>query len=152
MYDTDSGTQIQELRRGSDHADIYCLAFDPVSKYIACSSDKGTIHIFQVRADVHLAAQSKKQLEDAKNTESQAPNANSQSEDKSTSNTKSMLWFMKGVLPKYFESEWSFSQFRIVDAHSICTIKDNKIIAISNEGNYYVAEIDEKNGGECKKL
>ena len=73
-------------------------------------------------------------------------------EDKSTSNTKSMLWFMKGVLPKYFESEWSFAQFRIVDSHSICTIKDNKVIAISNQGNYYVAEIEEKNGGECKKL
>jgi hypothetical protein len=56
-----------------------------------------------------LAAQSKKQLEDVKNSESQNPNANSQTEEKSTSNTKSMLWFMKGVLPKYFESEWSFA-------------------------------------------
>ena len=27
----------------------------------------------------------------------------------STANTKSMLSFMKGVLPKYFDSEWSFA-------------------------------------------
>lgn len=31
-------------------------------------------------------------------------------------------------------------------------MKDNKVIAISNEGNYYLAEIDAKSGGECKKL
>lgn len=59
---------------------------------------------------------------------------------------------MKGVLPRYFDSEWSFAQFRLVDSHAVCAIKDNKIIAISNDGNYYLAEIDAKNGGECKKL
>ena len=63
-----------------------------------------------------------------------------------------MFSFMKGVLPRYFDSEWSFAQFRIVDAHAICAVKDNKIIAISNDGNYYLAEIDAKQGGECKKL
>jgi hypothetical protein len=63
-----------------------------------------------------------------------------------------MLSFMGGILPKYFNSEWSFAQFRIVDNHAICAIKDNKIIAISADGNYYLADIDSKNGGECKKL
>jgi len=62
-----------------------------------------------------------------------------------------MFSFMKGVLPRYFDSEWSFAQFRLVDTFAICAIKENKIIAISAEGNYYMAEID-KNGGECKKL
>jgi WD repeat-containing protein 45 len=63
-----------------------------------------------------------------------------------------MLSFMKGVLPSYFDSEWSFAQFRIVDAHAIIAIKDNKLVTISNDGNYYLAEIDTKSGGECKKL
>jgi WD40 repeat protein len=44
------------LRRGSDQAEIYCLAFDPISKFLACSSDKGTIHIFAIRSDVVLTA------------------------------------------------------------------------------------------------
>lgn len=66
-------------------------------------------------------------------------------------NTKSMLSFMKKVLPRYFDSEWSFAQFRLVDSKAICAIKENKIIAISADGNYYLAEID-KNGGECKKI
>lgn len=56
LFDTDTGSLIQEVRRGSDHADVYCISFDPVSKYLACSSDKGTIHIFSIRADVSLAA------------------------------------------------------------------------------------------------
>jgi hypothetical protein len=38
-----------------------------------------------------------------------------------------------------------------VDSRAVCAIKDNKVIAISAEGNYYVAEID-PNGGECKKI
>lgn len=63
-----------------------------------------------------------------------------------------MLSFMGGILPQYFNSEWSFAQFRIVDSKSICVIRDNKIIAISEEGNYYLADIDVKNGGECKKI
>ena len=63
-----------------------------------------------------------------------------------------MFSFMKGVLPSYFDSEWSFAQFRIVDSHAICSIKDNKVISISNDGNYYLAEFDNKLGGECKKL
>lgn len=72
-------------------------------------------------------------------------------EPENVANTKSMLSFMKGILPSYFDSEWSFAQFRLVDQKSICAIKENKIIAISQDGNYYLAEI-EKNGGECKKL
>jgi hypothetical protein len=39
----------------------------------------------------------------------------------------------------------------LVDSHAICAIKENKIIAISEDGNYYLGEI-EKNGGECKKV
>ena len=56
IFDTDSGQQIQELRRGTDQAVIYSINFDPVSRYIECSSDKGTIHIFAIRGDVSLAA------------------------------------------------------------------------------------------------
>jgi WD40 repeat protein len=36
------------VRRGSDKAEIYSISFDRHSNWIACSSDKGTIHIFAV--------------------------------------------------------------------------------------------------------
>jgi hypothetical protein len=48
IFSTEDGTPLQEVRRGSDKAEIYSLTFDKVSKQIACSSDKGTIHIFKI--------------------------------------------------------------------------------------------------------
>ena len=147
IWDSDSGTQLQELRRGSDHADVYCIAFDPVSRYLSCSSDKGTIHIFAIRQELSMAAQSQKMIDASSDPQPEGGELG-QSE---SSNTRSMFSFMKGVLPKYFDSEWSFAQLRIVDSHCICSIKDNKVIAVSLDGNYYLADIDHKLGGECKK-
>ena len=40
VWDTLSGQLLQELRRGSDHATIYSIAFSPHSDWLACSSDK----------------------------------------------------------------------------------------------------------------
>lgn len=39
---------MQEVRRGAEKAEIYSLAFDMGSKFIACSSDRGTVHIFSL--------------------------------------------------------------------------------------------------------
>lgn len=36
------------------------------------------------------------------------------------SNKGSSLSFMKGFLPKYFSSEWSYAQFRVGDSRCIC--------------------------------
>lgn len=48
IFDSSKGTTIQEVRRGSEKAAIYCLAFNPASQLIACSSDRGTIHLFSL--------------------------------------------------------------------------------------------------------
>ena len=56
IFDTETGTRLQEVRRGTDQAEVFCISFDPVSKYLACSSDKGTIHIFAIRSDIQIAA------------------------------------------------------------------------------------------------
>lgn len=48
IFSTEDGTPLQEVRRGSDKAEIYSITFDKGSNWIACSSDKGTIHIFRV--------------------------------------------------------------------------------------------------------
>ena len=44
----DGGKQKKEVRRGSDRAEIFHLIFDKTSDFLACSSDKGTIHLFIV--------------------------------------------------------------------------------------------------------
>ena len=58
-----------------------------------------------------------------------------------------------GIGKKYFNSEWSFAQFKVNSTKSICTFgPDNSIIVISNDGKYYHASFDPKVGGECKKI
>ena len=59
---------------------------------------------------------------------------------------------MKSVLP-YFNSEWSFAQFRVSDNRTKTAFSSDcsSIIIISYEGNYYMASFDEANGGECSK-
>ena len=48
IFKAEDGTFLQEVRRGAEKAEIYSLAFDPTSKFIACSSDRGTVHIFSL--------------------------------------------------------------------------------------------------------
>jgi len=46
VFDTKTGSQLRELRRGADKAEIFSLAFHPTSKWICVSSDKGTVHLY----------------------------------------------------------------------------------------------------------
>ncbi|XP_023584942.1 WD repeat domain phosphoinositide-interacting protein 3 isoform X3 [Trichechus manatus latirostris] len=46
IFDTSSGHLIQELRRGSQAANIYCINFNQDASLICVSSDHGTVHIF----------------------------------------------------------------------------------------------------------
>lgn len=49
MFSTRTNTQTHEFRRGLDHALIYGLAISPTKQFIALTSDKGTLHIFDLR-------------------------------------------------------------------------------------------------------
>ncbi|KAJ3095911.1 WD repeat domain phosphoinositide-interacting protein 3 [Phlyctochytrium planicorne] len=48
VFETRSGRLVNELRRGLDRAEIYCIAFNMEGTRICVSSDKGTIHVFNV--------------------------------------------------------------------------------------------------------
>jgi WD40 repeat protein len=48
IWDTWSGDQINELRRGADQAMISDISFDPQNQIVAVASDKGTIHLFNM--------------------------------------------------------------------------------------------------------
>lgn len=50
IFDTRTGQLQQELRRGADRAEIFSVAFDSLSRHLACSSDKGTVHVFRLAA------------------------------------------------------------------------------------------------------
>lgn len=48
IWDTASGKLVKELRRGTDKAEIYGVAFRPDEKEVCVWSDKGTVHIFSL--------------------------------------------------------------------------------------------------------
>ena len=137
LFDTTTGDIIKELRRGTENAEIYSVAFDNTNRFLAVSSDRKTIHIFIINKEENKIEQN-------------------ENENNLASNKKSMFGNLAnffGMGKNYFNSEWSFAQFKINSTKSICTFgQDNTIIVVSNEGKYYKASFDPKAGGECKKL
>lgn len=48
VFNAKTGNMLQEVRRGSEKAIIYCIAFNAASQLLATSSDRGTVHIFSL--------------------------------------------------------------------------------------------------------
>lgn len=143
LFNPSNGEALQELRRGSDKAEIYSISIDVDSKWLGCTSDKGTVHIFSL-AKLELKHLAVKQDEEDK-MELDDPN-------RKPKNHKHVFRFMK-KFSKYFDSEWSFAKFRVTDSRTICAFtKDENLVVISADGTYYLARLDTKNGGECKLI
>ena len=126
IFSTATGKALHELRRGAERADIYSICFDMQSQWLACSSDRSTIHIFSVKSKYDHDAGIK--LSDEEDTKG-LPQGENDEEKKTIDgdrplNKKSKLNFISGILPKYFDSEWSFGRFKVPNAdnslHSTC--------------------------------
>ncbi|XP_028123061.1 autophagy-related protein 18a-like isoform X5 [Camellia sinensis] len=52
IFNTFDGSLLQEVRRGADSAEIYSLAFSSTAQWLAVSSDKGTVHVFGLKANL----------------------------------------------------------------------------------------------------
>ncbi len=48
VWDSSTGKLIRELRRGTDKAEIYGVAFRPDEREVCVWSDKGTVHVFSL--------------------------------------------------------------------------------------------------------
>lgn len=146
IFNTVTGEPLQELRRGADKADIYSLSFHKTSEWLAVSSDKGTVHVFNIKKSKPKSAGDGKEdggaLGDEKKSE----------KDKAVANPRSSFSFMKSLLPKYFSSEWSFAQFRVPEGRTIVSFgsDEHSIIVVSADGTFYKALFDpNKPGQEC---
>jgi WD40 repeat protein len=131
IFQTETGAQLQELRRGKDKADIKHICFSPDYKFLAASSNKGTIHIWSL-------TETFKKL-------------NKSMENEIENKTSGFKWLPSFLGGNFFSSEWSFAQVRITDHRSICCFgSENSVIIVSTNGKYYKAQIDMEKGGECK--
>ncbi|CAN1197970.1 Autophagy-related protein 18a, partial [Linum perenne] len=141
IFNTADGTLLQEVRRGADRAEIYSLAFSSTAQWLAVSSDKGTVHIFSLKLNPGA-----KMID----TSAGASNANH-----APGSPGSSLSFFKGVLPKYFSSEWSVAQFRLVEGSQYIVAfghQKNTVVILGFDGSFYRCQFDPASGGEMKQL
>lgn len=101
LFNPSSGELLRELRRGKDAAYIRSISIDMETKLLACSSNKGTVHVFSLENQ-------------QKQDESSISNSNVNSNIAvSAQNTKSRLSMFGSFLPSYFSSEFSFTRLRL---------------------------------------
>lgn len=56
VFNTITAGKIAEFRRGVDPAIVFSLAFSPDNSFLAATSDKGTLHVFQIPEAARLVA------------------------------------------------------------------------------------------------
>ncbi|KAH6556587.1 hypothetical protein KP509_1Z168800 [Ceratopteris richardii] len=151
VFNTLDGTLLQEVRRGKGPADIYSVSFSNDAHWLALSSHRGTIHIFNLREQMKKG---EKQLPNTQSPSTGTSNG-SCSKDITSSGAKlnpgSSLSFMKGFLPSYFSSERSFCQFRLPEKiKSIVAFgpEQNSIVIVSLNGSFYRCTFDPVQGGQ----
>ncbi|KAM0883743.1 hypothetical protein ACQ4PT_031439 [Festuca glaucescens] len=156
IFNTMDGSLLQEVRRGLDKAEIYSIALSPNVQWLAVSSDKGTVHIFSLK--VRVAGEDSSQ--DLRTLE--APRMDHQNSSTSMdpliqtntgSNASSSLSFMKGILPRYFSSEWSFAQFHLpeVTRYIVAFGAQNTVMMVGLDGSFYRCIFDQVNGGQMSQ-
>ena len=120
IYNTIKGDFIKEVRRGKENAEIYSISFDIKSNFICVTSDRKTVHIFNIEKEMN------------------------DEEDNLPKNHKSVLRKVGGIFGNYFNSEWSFKYIKTEDEKSICRFSsDDCVYVFSYTGNFYYANYKE---------
>lgn len=151
IWDSKSSKLLSELRRGTDGASVWGLRFKPDGSAICASSDKGTIHLWNLTNPNHSSNHSKQSSVDRLSTS--APS--------NTDSKKPLpLKLLKPYLPKYFHSKWSDAYYRLPtinqgtssirslpnlfhvsniddDVSLISWIIENQIIVITRSGGWF---------------
>ncbi|KAH9615142.1 hypothetical protein KSS87_018425 [Heliosperma pusillum] len=136
VFNTMDGTCLQEVRRGTEKAEIHGIAFSPNVQWLAVSSDRGTVHIFSLRvrvAEEDVAIRPSPTL-----LQQNSSNALEPLISQTSGANPSLSLPLKGVLPKYFSSEWSFARFHLPE-NTRC------IIAFGSYNTIIIAGLD----GRC---
>lgn len=110
VFSTSHKALIRELRRGTDQADVWSVAFlDPnAGEMIACASDKRTVHVWKV-GDLSLTSSvASGSGQSAAKTTSPGPSSSGKGKE-----AMKAFNILKPYLPAYFSSQWSDLTWRI---------------------------------------
>ena len=194
VYDAREATLLHEFRRGADRATIYSIAFSPSKEYLACTSDKGTVHVYRIPEASSPPASSRPARGNgdgggdggggggggarrrsggsgsgsggggsgvASGARSSEGGDSGPGSDPSSSArgpgaeaASAAFSFVKGLLPKYFSSEWSLAQFKLPEfTRAIVAFgsEPNELVIATAEGTYYKVAFDPREGGACEQ-
>ena len=59
IFSTENGDLLQELRRGSNKAVITDIIFHPSLNLLACTSNRTSIHLFEIKKSIEKCIESK---------------------------------------------------------------------------------------------
>eukprot|EP01065_Artemidia_motanka_P051417 TRINITY_DN9071_c0_g2_i1.p1 TRINITY_DN9071_c0_g2~~TRINITY_DN9071_c0_g2_i1.p1 ORF type:complete len:341 (+),score=56.11 TRINITY_DN9071_c0_g2_i1:62-1084(+) len=109
VFDTATQKQVKEVRRGSERTAICSLSFSVDNMFLAASSEHGSVHVFSLAATEEAAAGA------------------------ATQNTKSLF----AGLGSWFDSEWSFTQYRAPDGPCVCAFgaDSSTLYVLTGEGS-----------------
>ena len=146
IFTTNDGAKISEFRRGSTYVEMNNLSFDPNNKFLGCSSNVGTIHIFSLSGIMKL-------LNENNNDDNKKGRNNFDEEPKNTKSLLGKIGGLLGVKSSYLETERNFAKYKVQEENSLLGFGyDNTIVVITMEGKYYKAAYDPKKGGDCCKI
>jgi len=161
VWDTKSGQRLHELRRGAEPADIQCVSFSHDLLWLLVSSDHGTVHLFRLGDEAEAAAAAAAAAPPPIST---AADRAGGAESAAAENTKSNFAFLGNMLPKaitpsYFQSHWSFAQFRLPGSEktltkNICAFGppgSHTFLVVSADGTFFKCSFDPVKGGECTR-
>lgn len=59
IFSVEEGELLQELRRGSSKAFITSITFHPTLNMLACTSNKSSIHLFEIKKSIEKCIETK---------------------------------------------------------------------------------------------
>ncbi|KAG9397609.1 WD domain, G-beta repeat [Carpediemonas membranifera] len=130
VFDTQTTHHLQELRRGAFGAAIGSLAFSPMKDMLATTSDKGTVHIFQLGVEAAEASGTR------------------------AKGGKSTLFKPLSNGVKLVSDTKSIASYRIKDRSAVCAFTHNgaNLVIVSSDGTYYKLEVPTTDETTAKEL
>eukprot|EP01025_Chloroclados_australasicus_P001565 TRINITY_DN10398_c0_g1_i1.p1 TRINITY_DN10398_c0_g1~~TRINITY_DN10398_c0_g1_i1.p1 ORF type:complete len:373 (+),score=27.75 TRINITY_DN10398_c0_g1_i1:214-1332(+) len=149
IFEASSGNKLYEFRRGTDQAQIYSIAFSVNAEWIACTSDKGTVHIFALREPSSSSG-------DQNQSSINQTSSNGELAKTGSFDAQNALSSLRGYLPAYFSSHRSVAQYRLGN-HARCFVGFGAegtytLSIISVTGECHTVKWDPINGGQCKDI
>jgi len=132
IFSAEEATLLQELRRGSGKALITSIIFHPTLNMIACTSNRSSVHLFEIKKSIEKCIEGK-QVGFQNGDQAKHPDGE---------NKRSKLQFMS-FLTKYFNSEWSATKIKVEEKLKAVgfDVKNHKLIIITHDRVLYYVDI-----------